>query len=183
MSGKHKRYFRYIDPIVAIFPKFIARPIYVLFKNTGGNIGMIIRYLCIKKLAKKCGTNIAVFPRCELKYIERMSFGSNVSIHTMCYIDAIGGVSIGNDVSIAHASSLVSFNHTYENPSKPIKYNPSVCSPIVVDDDVWIGCGCRILAGVEIGSRGVVAAGAVVNKNVEGNSLYAGVPAKKIKSI
>ena len=65
----------------------------------------------------------------------------------------------------------------------PIKYNPSVCSPIVVNDDVWIGCGCRILAGVEIGDRVVIAAGAVVNKNVERNSLYAGVPAKKIKSI
>ena len=183
MAANHKRYFKYIDPLLVLFPKFIAHPLYSLFKNTEGGIGLIIRYLCIKKIAMKCGTNIAVFPRCELKHIEKMSFGDNVSIHTMCYIDAIGGVSIGNNVSIAHASSLVSFNHTYDDPTKPIKYNPSVYGKIVINDDVWIGCGCRILAGVEISKRVVIAAGAVVNKNVDGNSLYAGVPAKKIKSI
>lgn len=183
MSGNHKRYFKYIDTLVFFMPRFIASPLLALFKDTGGGISMIVRYLCVKKLARKCGTNIAIFPKCELKHIEKLSLGSNISIHPMCYIEAIGGITIGNDVSIAHSSSLVSINHTWSNPHLPIKYNSYAPNPIVINDDVWVGCGCRILAGVEIGKRSVIAAGAVVNKNVEGNSLYAGVPAKKIKSL
>lgn len=183
MGGNHKRYFKYIDPLLAVFPKFLAKPFYKLFKNKSGNIGFAMRYLCIRKMAKKCGSNLAVYPRCELIHIDKMEFGENISIHTMCYLDAVGGISIGDNVSIAHASSLISFNHTYNDPSTPIKYNPCDCRPIVVDEDVWIGCGCRVLAGVKIGKRSVIAAGAVVNRDVENNSIYAGVPAKKIKSI
>ena len=183
MRGDNKRHFRFIDPLLNFFPKPMAKPLLSWFKYTGGKMGMDVRYLCLKKLAKKCGTNIAIYPGCEFVNVEKLCLGSNISIHAMCYIEAFGGITIGDDVSIAHASSLVSFNHTWSDSNRPIKYNGSVGNPIIIDDDVWIGCGCRILAGVHISSRSIIAAGAVVNKNVEGNSVYAGVPAKKIKSI
>ena len=53
----------------------------------------------------------------------------------------------------------------------------------VIIDDVWVGCGCRILSGVTIGSRSIVAAGAVVNKNIPSRVMVGGVPAKVLKEI
>ena len=52
-----------------------------------------------------------------------------------------------------------------------------------MEDDVWIACGVRILAGVKVGKRSIIAAGAVVNKGVDSNSIVAGVPAVAIKTI
>ena len=101
----------------------------------------------------------------------------------MCYLDGCGGISIGDNVSIAHNTSLISFNHTHKQKNIPIKYNPIECGHIYIERDVWIGCGTRILSGVSIGTRAIVAAGSVVNKNVEEFSIYGGVPSKLIKYI
>lgn len=98
-------------------------------------------------------------------------------------MEAYGGISIGNDVSIAHNVSILSVNHSWTEQSLPIKYNPIISGPVVIGDDVWIGCGCRIMANVEIDNRSVIAAGAVVTKNVPSNTIVAGVPAKALKEI
>ncbi len=109
--------------------------------------------------------------------------GSNVSIHNDCHINALGGVKIGNSVSIAHQTSLIAANHDWTDPLLPIKDQPVLPAPIVISEDVWIGCSCQILAGVTVGSRVVVAAGAVVAKDVLPNRIVGGVPAREIKSI
>ena len=101
----------------------------------------------------------------------------------MCYIDGAGGIEIGNDVSIAHSSSILSTNHTWNDVTVPIKYNKETFSKVTIENDVWIGCGCRILAGVTLHERSVIAAGAVVTSTVESNSVYGGIPAKLIKKI
>lgn len=164
-------------------PKGFAKVLYTLMRNSGGIIPMGIRFICIKRLAAGCGNNVGIFPYVTLKHVEKLHIGNNVSIHTMCYIDALGGIEIGDNVSIAHQSSLVSFDHTYSDSSNPIKYNRVEKGRIVINDDVWIGCGCRILKGVTIHSRSIIAAGAVVTKDVDAHSLYGGIPAKKIKNI
>lgn len=92
-----------------------------------------------------------------------------------------GGIEIGNDVSIAHQTSILSANHTWEDESIPIKYNAVAFQPVHIENDVWIGCGCRILCGVKIHSRSVVAAGAVVCKDVESHTAVGGVPARVLK--
>lgn len=65
----------------------------------------------------------------------------------------------------------------------PIKYNKLKYRKVEISDDVWIGCGCRVLSGVVIGKRSIVAAGSVVNKIVNSNIIVGGVPAKEIKEI
>lgn len=109
--------------------------------------------------------------------------GNNVSVHPFCYIDGEGGIDIGNNVSIAHNVSILSFNHTWQNQSAPIKYNPKIYKPVQISDDVWIGCGVRIMAGVKISKRCVIAAGSVVTKDCSENGLYGGIPAKLIKML
>lgn len=169
--------------VVSLLPKRIIYLIYNIFKNTGGYIGLGIRYACIKNIASVCGTNVAIFPNVIIKNIERLSLGDNVSIHSFCYIDASGTITIGNNVSIAHGCSLISFTHTWNDLTQPIKYNPCVSKPIDIQDDVWIGCGARIIGECSISSRNVIGAGSVIKGKTEPKSLYAGVPAELIKKI
>ena len=154
-----------------------------LFRNTGGKTGIAIRYILVKTLAKNCGNNVSIKQYVFLENIHNISFGDNVSVHPFCYLEGSGGIEIGNDVSLAHNTSILSVNHTWENYEMPIKYNPIDHTPVKICDDVWVGCGCRIMAGITINSRSIIAAGAVVTKDVESNSIVGGVPAKKNKKI
>lgn len=142
-----------------------------------------MRYCLLKRLIPTCGDNVFVGRSVEIKNWDNLTIGSHVSIHKQCYLDAVGGIHIANDVSIAHQTSIISFEHTWEVSALAIRDNPVKASPITIHSDVWIGCGCRILAGVEIFSRSIVAAGAVVTKHVHANTIVGGVPAKPIKTI
>ncbi|MHB1107743.1 MAG: acyltransferase [Lutibacter sp.] len=166
-----------------IFGRKINYSLLIFFRNTTGIIGISIRYILVKNLAKNIGDNVSIQPGVYLFNLQNIDFGNNVSIHPMCYFEGAGGITIGNDVSIAHATTLISTNHTWDDATKPIKYNKEIFEKIIINNDVWIGCGVRVLSGVSIGSRSVIAAGAVVNKNIENNSIVGGVPAKFIKNI
>lgn len=188
MKGSEKfKYFKsfliFLSKLLALTPKFFRSLIYDLTKPYSGNLACAVRYALIYSQCSRIGDNVYIGANVTLKNLQSMSISNNVSIHDGCYIDAQGGITIEDDVSIAHASSLVSFEHSWEDIEAPIKYNPVITSPIHIKSDVWIGCGVRILSGVTINSRSVIAAGAVVTKDVPSNSLVAGVPAKFIKSL
>ncbi len=146
-----------------------------------GHIGMGIRYVLVKRLAKQCGDNISIHDSVFFIYPERASLGDNISIHPLCYIDAQGDIKIGSDVSIAHGVSIISFEHDYRYSDRPIKDAPCIHKKVVIEDNVWIGAGAKILGGVTIGSGAVIGAGAVVTKNVGEMEIVAGVPARVLK--
>ena len=141
------------------------------------------RYVLLRTLIKQCGNNVRIGTNVQIVNWKGLEIGDNVSIHANCYIDAAGEMEIGNNVSIAHNCSLLSTNHGWVDISLPIKYNPVSFGKVVINEDVWIGCGCRILSNVVIGSRSIIAAGAVVNKSIDSNSIYGGIPARLIKKI
>ena len=95
----------------------------------------------------------------------------------------IGPVSIGSHVNLAQGITVTALNHNFENAEKHIDEQGVSTTPVTIEDDVWIGANAVILPGVHIGNHCVVAAGAVVTKNVPPHSLVAGVPAKVIKQI
>lgn len=167
--------------ILEIFPKKISYMIIKLNRYNSSIIGIAVNYICIKRLAKFCGKNVAVFDNVYLSNIEELSIGDNVSIHPMCYIDAKGCVDIGNDVSIAHGVSILSEEHKYDDIDVNIKDQGMISKKTVIESNVWIGCGARILAGTNIKSGSIVAAGAVVTKDIEKNSIVGGIPSKLIK--
>lgn len=166
-----------------LLPGFIHSFLWSLTTFLAGPLAVMFRYLSFSARAGRYDKNTYIGTHVVLKNIRNMHVGENFSLHDFCYVDAIGGVRIGDNVSIAHGSSLISFNHTWSNTELPIKYNPVKQAPIVIDDDVWIGCGVRIMPGVVIGKRSIVAAGAVVVSDVPPNSIVAGVPARVIKNI
>lgn len=183
---KFKKYKSLISLISTLFQflgKRLNKFLYNFFRNTNGVFGLVIRYALLKNLVKKIGDNVSIQPGVFIFYFENIEIGDNVSIHPMCYIDAAGGLKIGNDVSIAHSSSILTSNHTWDDISLPIKYNTEELNEVTIHDDVWIGCGARILSGVKVASRSVIAAGAIVNKNIPSNAVFGGVPAKLIKEI
>lgn len=172
-----------IRPVSVLIPRFL----FILLLNISSIIptlvGVLLRYILVKILIVDSGSNIYIGRFVTIKNFEKLKLGSNVSIHECCYIDAFGGIDIGSDVSIAHNSSLISFEHGFNDTDKAIKYNSINPIPIKIASDVWIGCGVRILAGSDISSRSVIAAGSVVKGKLLSNTIYAGVPAKPKKSI
>jgi len=95
----------------------------------------------------------------------------------------IGPVCIGSHVNLAQGITVTALNHNFEDANKRIDEQGISTKPVMIGDDVWIGANAVILPGVTIGSHCVIAAGAVVTKDVAPHSLVGGVPAKLIKQI
>ncbi|MFC5401548.1 acyltransferase [Cohnella soli] len=180
---KAKVVFRVFGVILKPLPRPLLRWLWTLSDGLPDVLGVAARYMLLRRLAHRCGDNVMIGRGVELRYPERLTVGHNVSIHKGCYVDAYGGIEIGDDVSIAHQSSLISFEHTWNDETLPIRDNPLLIGRIRIQSDVWIGCGCRILSGVELSGRSVVAAGSVVTKSVAAGMLVGGVPAKPLKTI
>ncbi|KGF25803.1 acyltransferase [Oligella urethralis] len=164
-------------------PKFVFFFLWRMLDCFEGKIGAGLRYILICNRLEKCGTKVFFGPSVFMDYPERLSIGNNVSIHQLVTFVLGGKIKIADNVAIAHGCSLISANHTWEEQDIPIKYNEVVLGEINVAEDVWLGCGVRILNNVSIERRVVVAAGSVVTKSLSKNMLYAGVPAKPIKKI
>lgn len=95
----------------------------------------------------------------------------------------IGPVTIGSHVNLAQGITITALNHNFSDAEKRIDEQGVNTTPVVIEDDIWIGANAVILSGVTIGQHSVVAAGAIVTKDVPPHSLVAGVPAKVIKQI
>lgn len=89
----------------------------------------------------------------------------------------IGPVRIGSHVNLAQGITVSALNHNFSDPSLRIDEQGVTTREVVIEDDVWIGANAVILPGVRIGRHSVVAAGAVVTRDVPSGSLVAGVPA------
>ena len=180
------KFWPFLKVLVFLFklmPGFLHLFLWSLATAFSGPFAVLFRYLSFSARVERFDKNSYIGSHVVLKNLHKLQVGENFSLHDFCYVDAVGGVKVGNNVSIAHGSSLISFNHSWGSLELPIKYNPISKAPIVIEDDVWVGCGVRIMSGVTIGKRSVVAAGSVVVKDVPANTVVGGVPAKFIKFI
>ena len=107
-----------------------------------------------------------------------LAIANNVQLNRGVYLDFTGGVIIHDNVLISKDCYIISHSHGYNPRSKP------VAKPLEIKENVWIGAKVLICENVNIiGANSIIAAGAVVTKNVEPNSIYGGNPAKKIKDL
>ena len=169
--------------VFSCFPYSIQQFIWSLTSCFEGSIAVGIRFSLAKAMFRSIGDSVYIGKFVTIKNADRLSVGSNVSIHNLSYIDALGECEIGDDVSIAHNSTIITTNHCWDDLTLPIKYNAGELKKIVIEKDVWIGCAARLLAGVTIGTRSIVAAGAVVTKDVPPGTIVGGIPAKPIANI
>lgn len=105
--------------------------------------------------------------------------GVNCSFNTHCYLQ--GKITIGDNVRIAPKVSIIAMNHGHQDPYKNIVDQEHSFKGITIGDDVWIGAGAVILDGVNIGSHTIVAAGAIVTKDIPEYSIAGGNPAKVLR--
>ena len=110
-----------------------------------------------------------------------VTIGDHTRVGIHCTV--IGPVCIGNHVNLAQGITVTALNHNFADSNRKIDEQGISTKPVVIGDDVWIGANAVILPGVTIGRHVVVAAGAVVTKDVPDYSLVAGVPAKEIKKL
>jgi len=121
------------------------------------------------------GRNAVIYNGCELRDPHRITIGDFTSIGDHCILDGRGTLTIGNSVNFSTGVWVWTMQHSVNDPD----FGPE-SAPVVIEDYAWISCRVVVLPGVRIGEGAVVAAGAVVTKNVEPYAIVGGIPAKKI---
>ncbi|AJD48522.1 acetyltransferase (isoleucine patch superfamily)-like protein [Isoalcanivorax pacificus W11-5] len=101
--------------------------------------------------------------------------------HRVTFYTSSADISVGRGVDIGPEVSIITGGHEIGNETR--RAGKGSNEPVTISDGCWIGARVLILGGVTIGAGTVVAAGAVVTDNLDGGSLYAGVPARKVKSL
>ncbi len=113
----------------------------------------------------------------------RIRIGESCLIGEYTVIRGQGGVTIGNRVYTSPMVQILAVNHVFEDPTRPFTEQGITAEGIVIEDDVWLGASAVIMDGVRIGRGSVVAAGAVVTKDVPPHTVVAGVPARVTRQI
>ena len=177
---------------------------FVFIRYTPGRTGRFLRRLYWRGRLKAC-SSFNLWPGCEMLNPKSISFGKDVlmlegcrlyandggsikignraSLNTNVYLGASNGgtITLGNDVAIGPNVVMRAANHEKSLKDVPVQKQGHISGTIILEDDVWVGANVVMLPNVRIGKGAVIAAGAVVNKNIPSYSLAAGVPAKAIK--
>lgn len=138
-----------------------------------------IRSMLSRITGMEIDASTAVFPPLYINYGKNTRIGNNVFINFGCTLLDLGGITIEDNVMLAPGVKLLSEGH----PLSPEDRQSLVPKPIHIEKNAWIGANATILQGVTIGENSVVAAGAVVSKDVPANTVVGGVPAKFLKTI
>jgi len=138
-----------------------------------------IRALLSRITASEIDESVAIFTPLYINYGKHTKIGKNVFINFDCTFLDLGGITIEDNVLIAPKVSLLSEGH----PLSPETRHSLVPGHIHIKKNAWIGANASILPGVTIGENAIVAAGAIVSKDVPDNAIVGGIPAKIIKNI
>lgn len=127
----------------------------------------------------KVGANFGLFPPVYCDYGMNLTIGDSVFVNSGCCFQDQGGIYIGDGSMLGHQVVIATLNHDLD----PARRGDMYAAPVHIGKNVWIGSHATILAGVTIGDGAVVAAGALVNRDVPPKAVVGGVPAKVIKII
>ena len=134
-----------------------------------------IRTLYLRLFIKEMGKDVYIAKHIDIRRPCNIIVGDHVVINKKVLLDGRGGLTIGNNVDIAQESCIWTRHHDYNDD-----YHKGVSAPVSIDDYAWICTRSIILPGCYIGKGAIIAAGAVVTKDVESMSVVGGIPAKLI---
>lgn len=138
-----------------------------------------VRNLLSRLFGKTVDESFRVFPPFYTDFGKNITVGKNVFINACCHFQDHGGVSLGDGCQIGHNVVFATLNHGLAPEDRQTTYP----APITLGKNVWVGFNSTILQGVTIGDNAVIAAGAVVTKDVPENTIVGGVPARIIRKI
>ncbi len=138
-----------------------------------------IRELMSRLTGKQVDESFMMFPPFHTDFGKNLSIGRNVFINACCCFQDQGGITIGDGALIGHKVVLATVNHGFLPEERAYNYP----APITIGKNVWIGSGATVLPGVTVGDNAIVAAGAVVTKDVAPDTIVGGVPARFLKTV
>lgn len=138
-----------------------------------------LHQLMSELIGKPIDESFVLFPPFHTDFGKNISLGKDVFINAGCKFQDQGGIFIDDGALIGHNVVLATLNHNID----PKKRHEAQPAPIHIGKGVWIGANATVTPGVSIGDNAVIAAGAVVTKDVPNNTIVGGVPAKIIKEI
>lgn len=147
--------------------------------NNGYHTQDELRDLMTELTGKDVPKSFALFPPFTTDCGKNTTIGEGVFINSGCRFQDQGGIIIGDSCQIGHNVVIATLNHGIA-PDERGNITPA---PVILERNVWIGANATILPGVTIGENAVIAAGAVVTKDVPRNTIVGGVPAKMLREI
>lgn len=138
-----------------------------------------VRALFSRLTGKTIDASFFAFPPFYTDFGKNITIGKNVFLNTSCTFQDRGGITLGDGTQIGPNVVLCTLNHGIAPEERHITYP----SPIVIGKNVWIGAHATLIPGVTVGNNAIIAAGAVVTKDVPANAIVAGVPAHVIRMI
>jgi len=134
-----------------------------------------------KYLFRKAGINARIKAGVIIDSPADMTIGDNFNLGEYSFVAAQGGITCGDNVIIGHHVSILSATHPIGSIEGPIAMQSLKLAAVIIEDDVWIGSGARVLPGIHIGKGAVIGANAVVTKNVPSYAVAAGIPASVLR--
>lgn len=180
----HQVYFKHKSKRSYLWPILKSLLDFTIVKDVLG----LFAYYCVNHTIGKRRAKIGKGSKVHATVILRQ--GYNIEIGEGCLINhnnvlqagkVDGKIKIGNYVHTGANVMIIAFNHAFDTREIPTIKQDYYDADVVVEDDVWIGGGAIILAGVHIGKGAIIAAGAVVNTDVPEFAIVGGVPARILK--
>ena len=107
--------------------------------------------------------------------------GERVSVHPGCWLQGYGGLTIGDYVGIGSGAKIISSKHNNQRVDIPFKEQGLEKTPVIIEDDVWIGTNAVIIGKAKIGKGSIISAGSVISGNIQAYSVVVGNPGRVVK--
>lgn len=176
-------YFEHAIPLVLYIPNILSLRPYL--RSSARSLvfrGRIEIWPVGNRLSINLGRNVELYKGVKIQGNGSLSIGDNSIITSNVYLGIMGKIEIGSNVMIADNVSMRTDEHCHARTDIPMLGQGGTSGNITIEDDVWIAYGAVITKGVRIGKGSIVAANAVVTKDVPPYSIVGGVPAKIITS-
>lgn len=147
--------------------------------NTGYHTPNEVRALLERIWGQPLDASVRMFPPFYTAFGKTTRVGKEVFINFGCTFLDQGGITLEDGVFIGPGAKILTEHH----PEEPVLRHRLLVKPVIVRHNAWIGASAMILPGVTVGENAIVAAGAVVTKDVPDNTIVAGVPAKILRKI
>ena len=167
------------DPEISKMWDFVNRAIKLSPALNNAEDTEQIRLFLSEIIGSEIDSSTTIFVPFHTNFGRHIRIGKNVFINHACTFLDLGGITIEDHVQVGPKVNIITENH----PVDPSQRNMLNLKSVLVKRNAWIGAAATILPGVTIGENAIIAAGAVVHKDVDANTIVGGIPARIIKTI